>query len=229
MGTTGKLTAQQWRCYLDRYYRLTETVDRALAVIFDGLAAGGWLDNTLVVFTSDHGEGMAAHRWATKLGFWEEVTRVPLIIVPPGGFNRPAPRVESERLVSLLDFTPTALDYAGVPSAEWPVQRGQSLRPLLEGRPAPQREFIVTALDPNPQHPANTARMVVSADGWKYCRYSSGERAEQLFDLNTDPGETRNLAANPEAARQRDRLRAQLCAWCRTTADPFLAIEGKEP
>ncbi len=225
MGMMPSMSKTHWRKYLQTYYHMTQSVDRCLAPILAALAAGGWRDNTLIVFASDHGEGMASHEWFTKLCFYECVARVPLIVVPPGQVDAQGPRVESRRLASLADVMPTILDYAGVPRERWPVHRGHSLRPCIEGRDkegaAP--EFVVSHLDPSPKRPESTARMIVTRDGWKYCRYSHGDRPEQLFELTIDPGETKNVAFKEDAAGARGRLLGLLRGWCAETGDPFAA------
>ncbi len=219
------LTEAQWRAYLQTYYHLTQSVDRCLAPILEALDAGGWTDNTLIIFTADHGEGVAAHQWFTKLSLYQETVQVPFIVLRPGEWKTGAPRLDQHHLVSGLDLFPTCLDYAGLPPDQWTGDlRGRSLRPLIDGNPdAPWRDHVVTAIDFDPARPEDAGRMVVTSDGWKLCAYSGGANAETLFNLNTDPGETTNLIRQPEHAAQAQRLRHLLAAWKAETNDPFPA------
>jgi arylsulfatase A-like enzyme len=222
MGVKGPWSEAQWRAYLQTYYHMTQSVDRCLQPVLAGLRAGGWADSTVVIFTSDHGEGMAAHEWVTKLSPYEEVLRVPMIVSAPGGVAEdPARggRMDDRHLVSGLDVVPTLLDYAGVPVPE--DLPGRSLRPLIESRPVEWRSEVVCEIALHPDKPEAHGRAVIGADGWKFIRWSSGARPEQLFDLANDPGETRNLAGAAEAAGPAARLREALRHYAAETADAF--------
>ena len=94
----------KWRNYLYAYYRLTERVDQQIGRLLEALEQSGLSDdNTLIVLTSDHGEGVAAHKWVTKLMLWEEVVKVPFVIRLSGVV--PQNRLDSSRLVSGVDLT----------------------------------------------------------------------------------------------------------------------------
>jgi len=186
---------REWRLHRWCYHRLTERVDRQIGVVLDALERGGQRDDTIVIFTSDHGDHNGAHRLEHKTFFYEEAARVPLIVAGPGA---PENTVVDDRLVSNgLDLLPTCLDYAGVAAPEH--CRGRSLRPLLEDRSADWRDAV---------YGENCVGHMVAARDWKYVRYDSGAHAEQLYDLAADPGETRNHADDhPEIlARMRERL-----------------------
>lgn len=213
----------RWRAYLQTYYHMTQSVDRACGVVLSALADGGWLDQTLVIFASDHGEGLAAHRWVTKNSFYEESVAVPFLISWPG--RLPAGQVDATHNVSLLDVLPTVADYAGLPTDQrW---HGRSLRPLLES-PDPQTPWdphLLIHLSIDPQRPERQGRML-RTDRFKYCAFSEGARPEQLFDLDNDPGETRNLAFDPLHTDTRHTLRARLRSRLEETNDPFRPASG---
>jgi arylsulfatase A-like enzyme len=219
------LTDAHWRAYLKTYYSLTETVDRCLAPVLQGLAQGGWLNNTVIFFTSDHGEGMAAHQWFTKLTLYEETLRVPFIAVPAGALGHAAGRTIEHHLVSGLDLMPTCLDYAGIADQDYPANlRGRSLRPLIESSPVSPgtswRQYLVVPIDLSPERPGEVGRALITADGWKYHVYSGGRNPEALYNLTIDPGETHNLVAiEPD---QRQRCLALLEDHCQTSGDPFM-------
>jgi arylsulfatase A-like enzyme len=83
------------------YYRMVELVDRYVGELLDGLEAAGLAEDTLIVFTSDHGDGMARHQWNQKTIFYDEVSRVPFIIARPG--QEPSCAVNTQHLVNLGD------------------------------------------------------------------------------------------------------------------------------
>ena len=211
-----KMDAAQWRRYLYNYYRMTERVDEQVGRVIRALEKAGQDENTLIIFTSDHGDGAASHRWAAKLSLYQEPVSVPFIVTQ---FGRTRENItDREHLVSGLDVLPTMLDYAGIaiPAA----CQGRSVRPLVEGRAADWRDFVVTELAVDPKRPERQGRMVRTAQ-YKYNVYSYGARNEQLFDLASDPGEMINLSARPELQNEMIRHRALLKKWMEKTNDPF--------
>lgn len=205
-----------WRAYLKAYYSMTEAVDRCLGHLLDALESGGWMENTLVLFTSDHGEGVAAHKWVCKLAFYEECLRVPMILSWPGHFRRGV--VDDSSLTSTLDIFPTFCDVAGINPP--PHLRGRSLRPAAEGTGPVEREAVYAHLANRPSEPESQGRMV-RTQRFKYNAYSWGANPEELFDLHQDPGETHNLAHHPESQEPLARHRALLERWLLETGDPF--------
>ncbi|MFW5681647.1 MAG: sulfatase [Phycisphaeraceae bacterium] len=195
-----------WRMHRWAYAKLTERVDREIGKVLDALDHGPHADNTVLVFTSDHGDMDASHRMEHKTAFYDEAARVPLIVRRPGE-THPG-RVDHTHLISNgLDFVPTFCDYMGIePPADL---EGQSFRPRVEtGRPAGQLANPSNSSRPWIKIENEIGRCVVSATH-KYARYDEGERAEQFVDLVNDPGEMRNAVDNPEQA---DALR-QHRAW----------------
>lgn len=200
------------RLYMHDYYRMVEAVDHCIGKILAALRESGLEENTIVAFASDHGEGMGAHRWAQKASFYEESSRVPLILAGPG---IRAGHADYANLASLTDLLPTFCDYAKVPVPGG--VSGLSLRPALEGKPL-TRTFVAGELLYQDQ--SREGRMIRTAR-YKYVVFNSGERPEQLFDLDLDPGEVLNLALRPEAREELDSHRALLRAWIRQTKDDF--------
>ena len=206
----------QWRAYLRAYYDFTEQVDRTLGRVLAAVRQAGLEDNTVVLFTSDHGEGCAAHHWVVKLMLYEEPATVPLVIRYPGVV--PAGKVDRTHLVWGLDVVPTLCDYAGLRAPR--EVRGISLRPLVDDPKLPGREFLVTELQPFRDNPQRLGRMVRTARH-KYVVFSEGRRPEMLFDLERDPGETKNLARDPAMQDDLRRHRALLAGWVKQTGDAF--------
>ena len=124
------LTNDDWRHYRYTYYRLVEKVDTEIGSILDALDTEGLTAQTLVIFSSDHGDGLGAHRWNQKSVLYEESVRVPLILSWQD--HTDAGLVDTEHLVSNgLDIYSTVCDYAGVEPPEGLM--GRSLRPLVQG------------------------------------------------------------------------------------------------
>lgn len=189
---------ERWRLHRWAYARLTERVDGQVGRILDALEAGGAADNTLVIFTSDHGDMDASHRMEHKTAFYEEAARVPLLIAGAGVTRKGA--VESRPVSNGLDLLPTLCDYAAV--AAPPELPGSSLRPLLEGREAVAwRELLPVE--------SELGRMVTGGR-YKYMQYDEGAQGEQLIDLLADPGEMRNAARDPQNREVLARMRVRL-------------------
>jgi arylsulfatase A-like enzyme len=213
VGIASEWRAADFRHYLHDYYRMVEHVDRHIATVLAALRGSPHAANTIVCLTSDHGEGLGAHRWVQKASFYEDSVRVPLLLSGPG---IPAGR-RHDGLASLIDILPTFCDYAGLPV---PAQvRGQSLRPLIEGA-AWSRDLLASELRYGSDR--KQGRMIRSGR-YKYVRFNSGDRPEQLFDLDLDPGETRNLAPQPDAAALLADHRRMLLAWQKETGDSAFA------
>lgn len=214
-------TLDHWRGYLHAYHRLVEAVDVQVGRVLDALEAQGLADDTLIVFTSDHGEGMAAHHWVVKLMLYQEVVNVPLIFAG-AGINTPG-QTDDQHLASGVDVLPTLCDFAGVQSTS-PCS-GQSLRPVLNDPSLPGRPFVVSELQPDTRDATRMGRML-RTPRFKYIAFSHGRDPEMLFDLQTDPGETRNLAPLPAHDSTRLELRALLQGWIEQTADRFVLPAG---
>ena len=210
----------QWRFYIHAYYRFTEEVDALVGRVLASLRDQGLEEETVVIFTSDHGEGVAAHRWVVKLMLYEESTTVPMIVSWRG--HTPAGVVDSEHLVSGVDILPTICDYAGVtPPAEL---AGISLRPLIDDPTRPGRDFLVSELQPDTERPELRGRMLRSRR-FKYVAFSEGRNPEMLFAMEADPGETRNLARRADLGDELNRHRQLLRSWIEARGDEFAVPE----
>lgn len=173
-------TEKDWRIHRWAYLQLTQRVDRQIQTVLDALKESGLEDDTLVIFTSDHGDHDSAHHLEHKTVPYEEAARIPFIVCQPGLTDHGS--VNTEHIVSNgLDLLPTLCDYAG---AEVPDGRiGKSIRPIIEGKNTKWREELLIECE--------IGRALVSAD-YKYILYDKGANNEQLFDLQTDPCEIRN-------------------------------------
>ncbi|MGY8770114.1 MAG: sulfatase family protein, partial [Pirellulales bacterium] len=199
MFPVGKFSVDRWRQHRWGYYRLVETVDRELGLVLNALRKGGHEDNTVVVFTSDHGECAGAHQFNQKTVFYDESARVPMIVSWKGVTKQGT----SDLLVNTgVDILPTLCDFAGVTLPN--EYTGLSLLPISVGQnPSSWRDHIVVQNDLSQAGTVGDLRprlqgRMVRTDRYKYCVYEYGKQRESLVDMNEDPLETKNLAGQAE-------------------------------
>ncbi len=179
---------RHWRYYRWAYHRHVEMVDAEIGRVLDALDASPHRENTLILFSSDHGEGLAHHQMTRKSFLYEEAAKVPLIVSWPG--RLPQDVRDDHTLVTGVDLVPTMCDFAGIDPP--PKARGLSLRPLLENGQALARTFVTSEI-------ADNRGQMLRSSRYKYIAYLD-DPTEQLFDLKDDPGETRNLAGDAACA-----------------------------
>jgi choline-sulfatase len=218
--------AAQWsetnyRHYLAAYYHYLSRVDAEIGLILDALEARPDAQDTLIVFTVDHGDGMAEHRMVTKqVSMYDNTTRIPLAFAGPG--IKGADRAAEGALVSNLDLLPTLCAYAGVesPSGLW----GRNLLPWLEGeRGDSPHPYVVSEWHTEWGFTVSPGRMV-RTPRFKYVRYLEGEErglSEELYDMQADPGEMRTLIHDPDCAAALEEHRALLQQHLKATGDAF--------
>jgi arylsulfatase A-like enzyme/Tfp pilus assembly protein PilF len=160
------------------------SADSQVARLLAGLEASGRLDNTVVVVIGDHGESLGEHQEQTHAFFiYEASVRIPFIIAGP----QIAVRTVSDP-VRIVDVMPTLLDRLGVPIPS--AVQGESLLPLAEGG---RRDLLALSETFYPRYHYGWSDLQAVSDG-RYKFIAAPER--ELYDLQTDPGETRNLAAS---------------------------------
>ncbi len=209
-------TADDWRQLRWAYARLTEMVDHEIGRILAGLDDAGLADDTLVIFSSDHGDQDAAHGLSHKNVPYEESIRVPLIIAGAGVTQQ---GTRSHLVDNGPDLFATICNYAG---AELPEGcHGLSLRPILTGLKLHGfHDYIVSEMLFDSLQDKPKARVVRSYQH-KYIAFDRGRHREQLFDLLDDPGETQNLAGDRAFAAVLQEHREFLREWCERTNDDF--------
>lgn len=213
----------EWRQYMYGYDRLVEKVDQHVENLYDDLVDQGLLDNTIVVFTSDHGDGHAIHQWTQKKSFYEESVNVPLIFFWKGKIH--SAKIDEKTLVSGLDIYPTLLSLVGItPPSDLP---GRDLSPALlisAEDTTIDRDYVVSEIIQkvyNGNTPGSFyGRMVVNQD-YKYILFDKGVNREQLFDLNNDPGELEPVTDDVAYQDIITLCRNQLKDWVTTTNDDF--------
>ncbi len=182
-----------------RYYAMIEQIDDQFARILDMLDATGQRKNTVVIFTSDHGEALGDHGLIQKgCRFYEGLVRVPLIFSWPGRF---ASNLQCDGLVELLDLTATIVELAGLPQPEY--MQGKTLFPLLTGEKAGNRfrdsvrcEYF-DALDSSFTAGTGTYATMYRDQRYKLSIYH-GHGLGELYDLVEDPWEFNNLWEDPK-------------------------------
>jgi arylsulfatase A-like enzyme len=211
---------EDWRQYRWAYHRLVELVDKQIARLLGSLKENGLADNTVVIFTSDHGDGYAAHRWHQKSVLYEESCRVPFIVCWPGG---PRQGETDNRLISVgIDLMPTISDIVGARMPPGPYY-GKSALPFVldQDSPAPIHEYVVSEAEVSKGPKVSYDGRSLRTAAYKYHVWSRGENREQLFDMINDPGETRNLAGLPEYAGQLRKHRNLFAEWLDKTDDTY--------
>ena len=176
------------------YYCLVTLIDEYVGRLVDALEEQGALENTLVIYTSDHGEMLGDFRMRGKSNFYEPVIHVPMIVRPPAG------GVSGRRfngLMEVMDIAPTVLDYAGVAIPE--QMQATSFRPVLEGGEG-GHDAILSEYTTNDK--AINGKCLCT-DRYKYALWDV-ERGGEFYDLQEDPLELRNLYYDPASREERD-------------------------
>jgi arylsulfatase A-like enzyme len=220
------ITPEEYRSIKQRYLGLVTLVDQSIGAILGCLERLGLNEETIIVHTSDHGDSLGAHHLFGKETMFEEAARVPFLIRLAG-----QTRAKTISLpVSHIDFVPTLLDLLGQPSH--PQCAGKSLRPLItEGAAPSQNVFLEWA--PNrtkvkkgtklarrrivKRAVEESTRTIVSPDGWKLCLRDRD--LNELYNLNDDSSETRNLYADRQCASVISRLAGEIHRWQQAAND----------
>jgi arylsulfatase A-like enzyme len=188
------------------YYGMVSNLDAGIGRILAALEASGQAENTIVIYTGDHGLALGQHGLMGKQNLYEHSLRVPLLMRGPGV---PANR-RSDALIYSWDLFPTLCDLTGVP-----VPAGldaQSLTPVLKGETQVHRAQIHALY--------RDFQRMVKNDRWKLIEYAVGtERHTQLFDLQNDRWEMHNRTDDPTAAAPLAALRSELRQWQTAVGD----------
>ncbi|MGI8418630.1 MAG: sulfatase-like hydrolase/transferase [Nakamurella sp.] len=208
--STDSFDADQWRKLIAVYWGYVTLIDECIGMLLDELEALGIDDRTAVVFTADHGEFTGAHRLNDKgPAMYEDIYRIPGLVRVPG--NPPQRRRE---FASLVDLAPTMLDLAGAAPVD--AHDGRSLAPLLAGEAVPDwREEIVAEF--HGHHFPYSQRMIRDE---RYKLVYNPESIHELYDLQLDPHELRNVYSAPVYKAVRDDLESRLYRELVRRGDP---------
>ena len=208
-----------WQTIQPVYMGLIKQIDDQMGRLLDELEASGQLENTLIIFTADHGDLLGDHWLGEKEYFFEGAIRVPLIVYDPSAAADATRGQVSDEFVECVDITPTILEALGVPIPDHRIE-GLSLLPLLRepSKPWP-KTYTVATLD----YAYREARLVLQRDvseckglmirdkHYKYIYWQGYQ--PQLFDMQNDPHELHDLGTDPDYEDVRQQLKEALFDW----------------
>jgi arylsulfatase A-like enzyme len=227
-----KLTDDLRRQTRQAYLASISFMDAQVGRVIDTLDRLGLAENTIIVFTSDHGYHMGEHGLWQKMSLFEESSRVPLLIVAPGLNTKGA---VARSPVSHIDLYPTLAELCSVKAPE--NLQGQSLVPLLKDPSAAGRGWALTQVMRGGGRLRASVTTNVGADGrrffgytlrtprWRYTEWDEGHAGRELYDHESDPRELTNLASRPEHAA----TVAQLSEQVRSAAKGTFPPSGESP
>ena len=207
---------QLYRDYLGAYYALVTEIDHHLGQIMSALEAEGLLENTIIIYTSDHGDFVGNHglieKSATGHNVYEDTLRVPLIISWKG---KTKAGLATDDLTQLADLYPTLMQLCGIVAPKQPAGRdGTSLAALLIKDEPLGREYIVSE---------NWSQTTIVGKRFKFGRMNDTDKTigkrnftgfgDMMFDRQNDPLELTNIVASPEYASEKAKLQKQLAQW----------------
>src|SRR5918992_81042 len=197
------------------YYRVLLSVDENVGRVLDALDKEQLARNTLVIYTSDNGFFLGEHGLFDKRLMYEPSIRVPMLVRLPARIK--SGQVNSKQMVLNIDVAPTILELAGVPVPLW--MQGRSFLPLLESREASWRDaFFYEYYEYPAEHCARKHRGI-RTERWKLIHFWEQPEEWELYDLETDPDEMRNLIGQRTHEPRVRELRSRLDALRRETSD----------
>jgi arylsulfatase A-like enzyme len=215
---------------------LVKQIDDHLGRLFAHLEASGRMDDTMIVFTSDHGDYLGDHWLGEKELFHEPSIRVPLIVYDPDAAADATRGTVDNGFVEAIDLVPSFLEAAGVPIADHMIE-GKSFLDRVRGAGKPARDHVYCELDYAYYRarlelgvdPHEARSFMIRTERWKYVDHL-GFRP-QLFDLENDPDELTDLGADRghEAVRRelKDRLFERMALRKARVAHPTAAVEQR--
>jgi arylsulfatase A-like enzyme len=222
-----KLTDDLRRQARQAYLASISFMDAQVGRVVDALDRLGLAENTIIVFTSDHGYHMGEHGLWQKMSLFEESSRVPLLVVAPGVSKKGS---VAKSPVSHVDLFPTLAELCGVTAPK--NLQGQSLVPMLRDPAASGRGWALTQVMRGGGPLRASVTTNVGSEGarffgytlrtprWRYTEWDEGKKGAELYDHEADPRELTNLAQKPEHAKTVEELSDQLRSAVKTTFPP---------
>ena len=208
-------TEKMIRDQLAEYYGLITHMDEQIGRILEALKKSGQAENTIIIFAADNGLALGSHGLLGKQSVFEHSMRTPMIFVGPG---IPAGKA-TKSFTYLFDIFPTLCDVLGIKAPN--DLAGESLRPLWEGKKTSVRDSVFL--------PFLDIQRAVRDERWKLIAYPKIGHL-QLFDLQTDPYELKNLIARPENKQHVARLQGLMKQWQTRVGDTVaIPTENKQP
>ncbi len=191
--------------YIKDYLRTIKSVDDGVGEVLDYLEEAGLAENTIVVYTSDQGFYLGEHGWFDKRFMYEESFRTPLLVRYPKEIEA---GTKIEKLVQNLDFAPTFLDYAGI---EIPQEmQGKSFRKLVGGETGEWRDAVYYTYYEYPSVHMVKRHYGVATERYKLMHFYYDIDEWEMYDLETDPSEMKNVYGDPAYAEVREMLHKRL-------------------
>ena len=184
------MTDAQRREAIQAYRASTSFMDAQVGRVLAALEDSGLAENTIVIFTSDHGYHLGDHGLWQKVSLFERSTRVPLFISAPGAKGNGE---TAGGVAALLDLYPTLTELCGLPAPDY--LDGVSLRAVLDDPMARPRSHAVSQVR---RRAPDRMGYAVRTERWRYVEWDGAPEEAQLFDMETDSGETTNRARDPE-------------------------------
>ena len=190
-GELGVNDRENRKYYLQSYLGCISFMDAQVKVLMDALKESGQMDNTVIVFMSDHGFQIGEHFMYGKVTLFEECARVPFGIIYPGN---PGAGKQSDSLAELIDVYPTLLDLCKLPQPSHKLQ-GKSLVPVTKDTSLQVRKEAYTVVTRG-----KLMGRAIRKDSWVYAHWGS-DRDVELYNMDKDPKQYNNLAKDPEYAK----------------------------
>jgi len=208
---------EPWEVLTRYYYAFTTFIDHQVGRIFDALERSGMADDTIIIFSADHGDYLGVHNGLRDKGWghYEEILRIPMIVhVPPRyrGEHGLAAGTVLRQFASLTDVYPTVLDAAGV-APEKGFAHGESMLKLIRQKPAEWRDDVFVESFGTGHLPTT---MFTGRHGKIKYGFNFGG-TDELYDLNADPHELENRIDDPEYANIRDTMIQRMAQWLART------------
>jgi len=200
-----ELALWKYNRYIKDYLRCIKSVDDGVGEVLDYLEEAGLAENTIVVYTSDQGFYLGEHGWFDKRFMYEESFRTPLLVRYPKEIK---PGTKIDKLVQNLDFAPTFLDYAGI---EIPADmQGESFRDLVAGKTGEWRDAVYYTYYEYPSVHMVKRHYGVATERYKLMHFYYDIDEWEMYDLETDPQEMKNIYNDPAYADVQKMLQERL-------------------
>lgn len=204
-----RFTDKERREFLHAYYAGVSFLDAQVGKVLDALKAHNLTDNTIVVFVGDHGYELGARGWWNKDTLFERSCRTPMIVRDPAAKGNGK---GAGTITEFVDLYPTLAARCGLNGVPKNLE-GADFRKVLDDASAKHKEAAVTVV-----RRGKLLGRSIRTDRHRYTEWDGGEKGAELYDHTTDPGEWKNLAADPKATDARADLKKRLDAICPTSS-----------